>query len=275
MSLRQLQRKHLIFVIVLGIATSFVIAATALFSDSLYPVSALPQQKERLLHRLPVEKGEPIVITDIKVNGKSISFDQEFEADDDWIKNLVFSVKNRSDKRILHMSFMLWFPRPPGLQGIGSVSRLFYGDPDLPIRKPTPQERLIGIAPGEAANVKFTLEQFEGLRSFLAATGYSVSIERVEFNINEVLFDDDTEWNGGAIFRRDKDNPNHWTKIGPSLISKFGHLNSVVSANGPSKNVTTGRFQKLGINEEYWSLRQRFMTQTKRLFSCIRRSTSG
>jgi hypothetical protein len=75
-------------------------------------VHATQETKERIVSRLPVEKTEPLTITDVRVNGQSIAFGQKFTANDEWIKSLVFVVKNTSDKRILFASIDLFFSRP-------------------------------------------------------------------------------------------------------------------------------------------------------------------
>jgi len=65
--------KILTLVAAAGIATFTTIGGVRFFGETLS--SAAPQeQKERLIHRLPVENGEPIVITDIKVSRQSIFF---------------------------------------------------------------------------------------------------------------------------------------------------------------------------------------------------------
>jgi hypothetical protein len=190
----------------LSIATLLVISVASFFEGLLITASAV-QQQERLLHRLQVEAGEPIVITDIKVSGKAISFDQKFVAGDDWMRSLVFTVKNRSDKRILFVSLGLRFPRPPGSQDKISISDIPYGNDELLTRSPTPVEQLVGIAPGQTVDMQLTPQRFDDLRLFLSATGYSPITDRVNLTIQEVIFEDDTMWSGGQYHRRDPKDP--------------------------------------------------------------------
>src|SRR5712671_879044 len=152
---KMLLRNSLTTLALLSVATLLVICVATVFGGSLTVVSAV-QQPERLLHRLPVERGEPIVITDIKVNGQRVSFDEKFVGDDDWLKSVVFSVKNRSDKPILLVSLWLQFPRPPGSSEKISLGDVFYGNPELLTRKPTSQERSIGIVPGQTQDIQLT-----------------------------------------------------------------------------------------------------------------------
>jgi len=211
-------RKSLATLTMLSIATLLVISVASFFESSLITASAV-QQQERLLHRLQVEAGEPIVITDIKVSGKTISFDEKFVAGDDWMKSLVFTVKNRSDKRILFVSLGLRFPRPPSSQEQISISDIPYGNEELLARSPTPDERLVGIAPGQTADIQLTPQRFDNLRQFLAATGYPSITDRVDLTIQEVIFEDDTMWSGGRYHRRDPKDPRN--RIAPeSPIAK-------------------------------------------------------
>jgi len=248
MSTRQMRRGYFTLFSVLSIA-SLAIGAVSFFGHTLYPVNAV-QGQERLLHRLPVEDSEPIVITDIKVNGQPVSFDQKFVGGDDWMKGLVFTIKNRSDKLILCFALGLRFPRPAGSPEPISISELSYGNDELIARLPTRAERLIGIAPGQTANVQLTLQGFNDLQQFLAATGYSSIIDRVDLKISEVIFEDDIMWLGGRYLRRDPKTPSVWDKSAKIVTKPPVYLASmmrrsayrVMNARVPGKS-QVDRFQ--------------------------------
>lgn len=172
--------------------------------------SVAQQPKERVITRLPVEQNEPIAITDIKVNDRSVSFDKKFSADDEWLRSLVISVKNKSDKLILYASIRLDFPRPAGSQDKMSIYDIFNGNFGLQMRPPTPEERLVGIPPGETVEIRLSVQQFVELRNFLTATRFPQSIERVEMSISHVIFEDDSMWYAGTICRRDPKEPSSW-----------------------------------------------------------------
>jgi hypothetical protein len=169
------------------------------------------QPLERLVKRLPVEEDEPIEIADIKVDGQSVSLDKRFRADDDWLGTLVFSVKNKSNKLILFASIRLQFPRPDGSREIPSIYDMSYGNPVLQTRRTTPQDTLLGISPGETAEIRLSAQQFAALREFLSATKFPSSIENVELSISRIIFADDTMWYAGAISVRDPKDPSTWT----------------------------------------------------------------
>lgn len=186
-----------------------VFAAIACFVCAFY-TGAAQESQERVVKRLPIEHGEPIAITDIKVNDKSISFDKKFPADDNWLSSLAVSIKNSSDKRILFTSIQLQFTRPARSPGNMSVDDIFYGNWALQMRPPTQDEKLVGIAPAETAAISMTAQKFLELKRFLAETGFPDSIERVDIRINSVIFEDDSMWTRGKYLRRDPNNPGSW-----------------------------------------------------------------
>jgi hypothetical protein len=179
-----------------------------------FQTSVAQQPTERVIRRLPVEENEPIAITDIKVNGQSVSLDKKFVADDDWLRSLVFSVKNKSDKLILYASIRLQFPRPEGSRDIPDIYDMSYGNGSLRVRRPTSQDTLVGMSPGETVEIRLSAQQFVSLREFLTATHYPASIEKVDLSMSHVIFADDTMWYGEA-FRRDSNDPTTWIPSRP------------------------------------------------------------
>lgn len=169
------------------------------------------EAKQRVIARMPVEKDEPLVITDVKVNGKSITFGQKFNANDDWLKSLVVTVKNTSDKRVLFASIELFMQQPDGARGMFDI---FYGPWALQNRQPKPEEQLVGIPPGEIAEIGFSVQRYVGLTSFLNDTHIGPSVENVKVRFGSVIFADDTMWRGG-FFRRDPTNPRSWNNVNP------------------------------------------------------------
>ena len=186
------------------------LSAIILLPGLLAVASATQQSKERLIQRLPVEANEPIAITDIKVNDRSVSFDKKFSGDDEWLRSLVISVKNTSDKLILFASIRLQFPRSAGGSERFSIFQISHGNAALPMRPPTHEERVVGIGPDETVEIRLSPQRFTDLRDFLSATQYPYSIEKVGLSIDEVIFQDDTMWYAGAISVRNPKEPGSW-----------------------------------------------------------------
>jgi hypothetical protein len=174
-------------------------------------VDATQEFKERIIERLPVERNEPIAITDIKVDGQSISLDKKFRASDEWLRSLVISIENKSDKVILFASIRLQFPRPPRPQDPPvAIYDMSYGNWALQTRRPTSEEVLVGASPGEVVEIRLSPQQSDGLRGFLTATNYPSSIEKVDLSIGHVIFADDTMWYASEECRRDSNDPSRW-----------------------------------------------------------------
>lgn len=192
---------------------SWSITLIALIAGSL-PANA-QQLRESVIRRMPFEQNEPLAITDIKVNGQSVSFDKKFVADDDWMRTLVFSIKNKSDKRILFVNLDLFFTRPGSKGRDATFNLLRYGNWALQRRRPTSDEQLIGIAPGQTEELGFSVQRFTDLTRFLTDTGFPQSVERVDVGFGRVIFEDDTMWYAGSQFRRDSSNPSGWNNVGP------------------------------------------------------------
>ena len=175
------------------------------------PTFAFAQQfRERIIQRLPTEKDEPIAITTVKVNDRSLVLGRKFTANDDWLSGLVISVKNISDKPILFASIRLVFPRPADSSDGPSIYDLSHGNNPLMTSRPTATEQLVGIMPGNTAELGLSNQEFLDLQRFLVSTGYPLGINRVDLRISHVIFDDDTMWYAGALLRRDPTNSSKW-----------------------------------------------------------------
>ena len=188
------------------------LSAVVLFTSVSFASSAVQQSRERVIRRLPIEKNEPIGITSVKVNDRAVLSNQKFVADDDWLRGLVISVRNKTDKLILYASIQLQFPRPVAKERF-SIFDMSYGNRGLPQRPPTPSEKLVGLAPGETVDIVLSSEEFATLRQFLTGTGYPPSIKTMDLRIDQVIFEDDTMWSGGTSLRRDPKDPGTWINV--------------------------------------------------------------
>jgi hypothetical protein len=186
------------------------LSALAIFTGLLVVANATQQSKERLIRRLPIEENEPVAITNIKVNDQSVSFDKKFSADDEWLRSLVVTIKNKSDKLILFASIRLQFPRATDSRDRISIYDVSYGNVRLRSQRPTAEERLVGIAAGETAVMQLSGQQVDSLKELLTATQYPGSIETVDLSLGNIIFADDTMWYAGSQAQRDPKDPSRW-----------------------------------------------------------------
>jgi hypothetical protein len=167
-----------------------------------------------VIHRLPVEANEPLAITEVKASGQSVTLDQVFTANEEWLKTLTVSVKNKSDKVIVYAAINLQFPRDGSSHDRTAIFEMFYGSWTLQTRRP-PKEISVGISPGKTVEIHLSPSQFADLSGLLLATGYLTPIEKVAVGIGPVIFADDMMWYAGAKLRRDSSDPTLWINAGP------------------------------------------------------------
>jgi hypothetical protein len=187
-----------------------VAVVIALIAGSFDPTVG-QQSQERVIKRMPVEKNEPLEIVATKVNGEIITFGQKFTANDEWLKTLIFTVKNASNKRILFASIELFFPRAEGSKPMFDV---FYGNWQLRSRPPQQGEHLVGVAAGDTVDIGFSDQRFAGLTRFLNDGNLGQNITKVDVRIGGVIFEDDTMWSRSEYLRRDPSNPRRWNNSG-------------------------------------------------------------
>jgi len=176
--------------------------------------SPLIQSKKRsILQRLtyfkyPVEisfqlKGQPL--TNEKLLDQFHSND--FDADGDWLKDLVIKIKNTSGKTITWMLVNLLFPEVTK-DGAIALHQVFLGvDPDAPFNRPE-----LRVAPNETFEIPLSTK-YEDLRKLVKVIGSGMAIEdvlKVEVEFHAALFDDETRFQMGLWYRRDQNEPHKW-----------------------------------------------------------------
>ncbi|MDQ3820674.1 MAG: hypothetical protein M3362_23735, partial [Acidobacteriota bacterium] len=68
------------------------------------------QNNERVITTNTLRKNEPIEISDININGRTIKLGEPFVEDGEWLKNVKFKVVNKSDKVITYIVLNIDFP---------------------------------------------------------------------------------------------------------------------------------------------------------------------
>lgn len=186
-----------------------VLALIALFGSAV-GMEAAQEIGARIIQRLPVEKNEPVAITELKLNNRSVSFDKKFVADDEWLRGLVISVKNQSNKVILFASIQLQFPPPSGSPGTMAVDDISYGSRRLETELPTPEDIRTGIAPGKTVEMMLSAQQFADINRFLGATGHTHGGDRLHIRVDKIIFQDDLMWSRGAYLQRNPADLKTW-----------------------------------------------------------------
>ncbi|MCI0662211.1 MAG: hypothetical protein L0220_14165 [Acidobacteria bacterium] len=151
---------------------------------------------------------EPVKFIKVKAAGKEVSFKEEFDSDDEWMRGLIVTLKNTSNKNIIHIRFLLQFPEAK-FNGVIMATLLEYGKyPNNPSNGN--YDKL--LKPGEEVDLVLPDTNYSELRSFLASKSF-YKVNALHIHLDSVIYDDDTMWSGNALFMRDPNKPNAWINI--------------------------------------------------------------
>lgn len=169
------------------------------------------QIKKKTISRWPTRLIYPVEISELKINGKAVNADEEFDGDTDWLQGLIFKLKNKSGKTITFIVLDLDFPETKAV-GDGRVSQhqITLGrDPENKFERPP-----LHFPPGETMEVPLAPEYNE-IRTLLGRRLSLDSVTNVLVRLHQVMFDDGTVWSSGNLYRRNPD-PNgspKWIQI--------------------------------------------------------------
>jgi hypothetical protein len=202
---------------------------------------AVAQTNEKMIIRRLTILKEPLELS-IRYNGHPLKAIEHvfpelgsrtlvFDGDSDWLKNLTFTLKNVSEKRITYVALFLIFPQTaqekssPGLnlpspsatnrpRGSGLHRILIGVDPDKRLERPE-----LRLAPGESVDVPLGPE-FHDIATLVRLADHPIEqISQMEVQIHSALFDDDSLFEAGMMYRRDPKDPRRWVPIGSAPLA--------------------------------------------------------
>lgn len=175
------------------------------------PLVVPGQTGMRVVHLLSYGN-EPAKL-EFKIAEQTVVPQKPFIADDDWLKDLSWGMKNSSDKPIVWVEVNLDF------HGLGNseaerVYKYRYGQrPDAQDANGEP--RL--IKPGETANFKLSDAEYNELKQFVEqkqpSEGISVVMSVVEMRIAAVFFEDKSMWKDGKLSRSESSNSQNMGQV--------------------------------------------------------------
>ena len=173
---------------------------------------------------------EPVRLMKLKVKEKPIGLKQKFlEEDDEWFRSLNIELKNVSNKPIVFINFTLIFARPEKygtpipLEGAPYASDLRYGRDPLTPKATVPPDELNPIMPGKTINLIVTSDIGDRAVASFKKLNYSAGVKELWLVLGRVVFDDDTMWNAGNLFRRDPNSPNGYSLISQLSVGTLNH----------------------------------------------------
>jgi hypothetical protein len=182
-----------------------------------HPSSIARSNKKTIIRHLtilkyPVElsfklKGEPLKSIETVIPEQGIRTN-EFDANVDWLKDFDISVKNISAKTITYIQVNLVLPELLW-HGRTAAHQIHLGvDPDRKFLRPE-----LRLAPNESLEIPLA-SQYKEL-AILARRGEEgpriADVSKLEVELHAALFDDDTLFQTGEMFRRNPD-PNDWQR---------------------------------------------------------------
>jgi len=152
---------------------------------------------------------EPLAIFNLQIDGKPISFDENFLAGDEWVKGLSFDLKNTSGKVITHFQIGIRLPAPQPDKPGGLVHMMAHGSyTALPGVEPT-----VRMMPGDEIHATYSDKSYESFKRMRNHIGLT-NVAQVTVGIDVAMFEDNTMWRHGELLRQDPSNPRRWVVIG-------------------------------------------------------------
>jgi hypothetical protein len=199
------------------ITTALIIANICLFA--LYAGGwshgkrPLALQKEKAILKHPGPKKEPFEITDIRIKTKALKLGEIFEDESDWLKHVIFKVKNRSDKAITFLQIDLDFPETEATAGAIMMHQLFFGQrADF---RATLNNQPLYIKPNEALEISLERE-YDDIKTLIELKHPTVGvINQLTIRTSDIVFEDGTLYSAGMFSRRnpDPDSPRKWIAL--------------------------------------------------------------
>jgi hypothetical protein len=148
---------------------------------------------------------QPVEITGVKIKGKPVKFGSPLGDDIDWLRGLTVRVKNISGKPINFISFQLRI-NPPEPGSLTRVVELMMAGSIFLLMDNEPQAVKVLVMPDKFTEITFDDRAYDLNKDKLQSP-------IVYFRVGRVLFEDDTLWFDGRLYRRDPKDPSRWNAI--------------------------------------------------------------
>jgi hypothetical protein len=191
-----------------------VICLIAITDSHLFELSTAMGQSGKKTISHSQWKNQPIEFVKVKAAGRPISLKatsenkEEFDGDDEWLKGFVVYLKNTSNKNIIYINLHLAFPETD--VGGPRMSHLleFSQYPESPNVGSSDKV----LKPGEEIEIPLPDVEHTKLYEFLKSGSFN-HVNNLRLALQFIIFEDDTAWAGGALMRRNPDNPAEFVRI--------------------------------------------------------------
>ncbi len=187
----------------------FVLSIFLLFSLFSYG-----QEKVRTVEKASSSNGL-LELVNLKVGEKIFDTENQVLAEKNWLKTLNFSLKNTSDKTMMHVGLELEIERTGKMKLPLRLPITFGQMPlkELSLNSKITPETTRTLKPNESATVSLKSKHYDALLRFMQENEIE-DIARVKVFFEFIVFQDGTAWSKGHEMRQNPDNPNRWDVIG-------------------------------------------------------------
>ena len=134
-------------------------------------------------------------LVDVKVAGRSVKIGQPFSADEDWMRSLVFTVKNTSQRSII--GARISFGLPETKNGDQSFGFSFEYGKGLSTGIASDEQKI--IKPNEEFELKFNDAQYQRHKKFFSERSKLSSFNKIMIGVTTAKFEDDLIWATGCL----------------------------------------------------------------------------
>jgi hypothetical protein len=148
-----------------------------------------------------------------------------FQADDNWLKNMTISIRNRTDKTIVSGEVMVWFPETlgnsPERPEATTMYRLRFGQrPDVAryykdgSKIPPDTFKPVELAPGQTMVIPLA-DHIDAIQSLVEGVGNTPfsHITKINLQRGSFYFVDGMRWENFSYFAPDLEHPGKYTAL--------------------------------------------------------------
>jgi hypothetical protein len=193
----------------LGLVTIAVISGYLLGLGINASMTSVNAQSEKKVIKLARTIKPQLKFSDVKVGQQGRKFDENFDSEPEWVKNLSFKLQSISDKPIVFLQVNVNFPETRLTGNLMSYTMMLGRKPDIKFKQ---HNKPMLLMPGETLEISLDKEK-DKISKFISERQPIESIQKVELEIGFIVFEDKTAWVAGGFLRQDPNNPNRYNPI--------------------------------------------------------------
>ena len=132
---------------------------------------------------------------------------------EDWLENLEFTIRNKSDKQIVYFLLELHFPETEN-DGQKMVYNLPVGAHPKTSGKRKNNSEPLSLLPRDTFTMALSAKELDTIKSFLALRNYRLgTLNKVVIKIGNVAFEDGIIWEQGSYYRPNPEMPGGYERF--------------------------------------------------------------